>query len=453
MARVPNAPILDYPTPGVILDTILVERTSNTPGNYTATEPGAPFSNRTHSAAQFTHFGANEFLGQKAGQDDEWLSQYWGRVPSTQDVVNWEVSYSAELNASPIFQRRYLEKRDGYTPRTKGQPLAGLYRIALSAAGSGFTSPPTISFTGGTGSGASAIAILDNSGGLAKITLKAEGTYTVVPTVVVTGGGGSGAAATAIIQPATCVLVKEAATNNAPEPFNALYLVVTRIYETLPGPELIKPGYDEETGARMRTVRQPAAVTPTLIARGAVRVFDGVTMYCVDSYFQSTDTVKGELVTVYMEKPPTRVELSSEKSVCPALMVFITGWSIPNPPFNTQGPYAGVNFTQTAKRVAVSVEEEISYTVGPSGVALPSLWNVISPGAASRFFPISGDTIHNAIMLTESNGMSTQTIEDLPASTPTSYTPGQDMIIHASEKPWKYTVFSEKRISTATEPT
>jgi hypothetical protein len=100
--------------------------------------------------------------------------------------------------------------------------FAGVYRVALTqngakamvvnssvatellwvnttSAGSGYSSAPTVSFTGGGGSGAAGYAIL-SGGTVSGVLLTNAGTgYTTAPTVGFTGGGGSGAAATAIL--------------------------------------------------------------------------------------------------------------------------------------------------------------------------------------------------------------------------------------------------------------
>jgi hypothetical protein len=71
--------------------------------------------------------------------------------------------------------------------------------LTLTNAGSGFTSAPTVSFTGGGGgSGASATAILALAP-IASLTLTNGGTnYTSAPTVAIVGGGGTGATAKAV---------------------------------------------------------------------------------------------------------------------------------------------------------------------------------------------------------------------------------------------------------------
>ena len=73
-----------------------------------------------------------------------------------------------------------------------------LTQIILDDGGSGYTSTPAVSFTGGGGSGATADCEI-GGGAVTKIYIQNAGTeFTSAPTVVFTGGAGSGAAATAI---------------------------------------------------------------------------------------------------------------------------------------------------------------------------------------------------------------------------------------------------------------
>ncbi len=68
--------------------------------------------------------------------------------------------------------------------------------IYVTAGGTGYTSAPTISFTGGGGTGATAVAVV-SGGVITRINMTAYGTgYTSAPTVVITGAG-TGATATA----------------------------------------------------------------------------------------------------------------------------------------------------------------------------------------------------------------------------------------------------------------
>ena len=74
-------------------------------------------------------------------------------------------------------------------------PLSG---ISVDTGGAGYTSAPTVTISGGAGTGAAATAVVTN-GVVTSITLDNPGSgYTSPPTVTLTGGGGSGATATAL---------------------------------------------------------------------------------------------------------------------------------------------------------------------------------------------------------------------------------------------------------------
>ena len=93
---------------------------------------------------------------------------------------------------------------EGSTPGVAGF----IDKIYLNNDGSGFTSPPTISFTpsptGQIGDNASAVGIITTVGGvtsLKEILLTNAGYgYSTAPTITITGGGGTGAAATCSIR-------------------------------------------------------------------------------------------------------------------------------------------------------------------------------------------------------------------------------------------------------------
>lgn len=68
--------------------------------------------------------------------------------------------------------------------------------VIITAGGTGYTSPPAVSFVGGGGTGAAATATI----GITTFTITNGGAgYGAAPTVTLTGGGGTGAAATATI--------------------------------------------------------------------------------------------------------------------------------------------------------------------------------------------------------------------------------------------------------------
>ena len=74
--------------------------------------------------------------------------------------------------------------------------------IEIAAAGSGYTTVPTVTITGGGGTGATAQVAIFN-GTVQTVTVLNSGSgYTSAPTVTVTGGGGAGAELTAIVSTA-----------------------------------------------------------------------------------------------------------------------------------------------------------------------------------------------------------------------------------------------------------
>lgn len=81
--------------------------------------------------------------------------------------------------------------------------------IKITFGGTGYTTAPTVTFTGGGGSGATGTAVISN-GVVTGISLTNPGNlttvgpyYTSAPTIVISGGGGTGAMATATITAAT----------------------------------------------------------------------------------------------------------------------------------------------------------------------------------------------------------------------------------------------------------
>ena len=121
-----------------------------------------------------------------------------------QEDINW---IELETNTSPSEVTEEFAEYSYKIPAKSGGigTTAGIFEYDLSVipsvgsivAGSGYTSAPNISFTGGGGSGLEATATV-SSGALTGITVTNPGRgYTSAPAVVVTGGGGSGGGGTA----------------------------------------------------------------------------------------------------------------------------------------------------------------------------------------------------------------------------------------------------------------
>ena len=76
----------------------------------------------------------------------------------------------------------------------------GVGIVAITDGGSGYTSAPSIMFTGGGGSGAAGIATINSAGVVTGVIITNPGSgYTSTPTVTFTSGGGSGAEGNAVL--------------------------------------------------------------------------------------------------------------------------------------------------------------------------------------------------------------------------------------------------------------
>jgi hypothetical protein len=79
--------------------------------------------------------------------------------------------------------------------------------VTVNDGGSGYSSAPTVAFSGGGGSGAAATATVDNGEVVGIVITNPGSDYTGVPTVSFSGGGGTGALATAVLNSPGTVVV------------------------------------------------------------------------------------------------------------------------------------------------------------------------------------------------------------------------------------------------------
>lgn len=129
----------------------------------------------------------------------------------TQGLVTSRVLQGNRSETMPVADQRTVAGSTTVQPDVRSfgwlaRHLLGSYSVVqtgpitslnITAAGTGYTTPPTVAFAGGGGSGAAATAIV--AGGLVTgFIFTNNGTgYTSAPTVTLTGGGGTGATATA----------------------------------------------------------------------------------------------------------------------------------------------------------------------------------------------------------------------------------------------------------------
>lgn len=107
-----------------------------------------------------------------------------------------------EADSSGIYALLLAGVDLGKTPRLIGVPgfthqsASGIAKVTVNNGGTGYTSAPTVTLTGGGGTGATAVATIEN-GKVIAVEITGQGTgYTSAPTVAFSNGGGTGAAAT-----------------------------------------------------------------------------------------------------------------------------------------------------------------------------------------------------------------------------------------------------------------
>ena len=109
------------------------------------------------------------------------------KLPGEQDP-------EAAQTSDPVYVSfRYPKEVAPYQPAI----TPGVGSINITAGGSNYTTAPTVTFTGGGGTGAAGFATIDNNGAVTGVTITNPGSgYTTAPAIGFSGGGGSGANAT-----------------------------------------------------------------------------------------------------------------------------------------------------------------------------------------------------------------------------------------------------------------
>lgn len=320
--------------------------------------------------------------------------RWWSTSFSNQDTYNYSISYVEESNSHPIYIRRFLELRTEYAARTKGAAFSGVWQIRVTAGGSNYNpETTTVAITSGGGTGATASAVISEEGAVIWIRITAEGTgYTSSPTVTITDtGDGSGATATSVIQSTTALLIKEDAQELPNDsPYKSLYLLVTRIYKTLPGPTLTSKELNEY--GTITTITKQDVSTGTVTPAGGFLV-------AADSA-KAVSSVEDERIRAVIDEYPTLIDTELNKVTGIAVDVTKT-WVVAG----TTGGVTGVDYVevkaidkwkslQLSSRLRTSSLPATEIIPGTTRISLPDVliavfasWDTSEAGSGS-----AGDT-------------------------------------------------------------
>lgn len=156
----------------------------------------------SESVREFTGLASN-WIPSAAARLCQVTAEDTARILIRKDIVE-ETIFNDAAPTAGYYLTRIIERAawlsglrwdTANTKTDNGQVLT----IAITSGGSGYSSAPTIAFSGGGGSSATAIATIKD-GKVTAITISNPGSgYTSAPAVSFSGGGGTGAAATAAI--------------------------------------------------------------------------------------------------------------------------------------------------------------------------------------------------------------------------------------------------------------
>lgn len=188
-------PVRTYPTPSwsaVPFDELLVERFEFNKSNGQKLPEGTPHPN-------VRDFPNHQLVYENYDGNYGIVTRYWANGFRNQDQYNYDITYSADSAAHPIFSRKYLVRRDQYVPFARGDDFTGVYLIEVTNEGSGYdpNDPPDVTIAGGGGSGATAKALISSDGKVKWVYLTDEGSgYTSTPTVSFSSGAATAVAKT-----------------------------------------------------------------------------------------------------------------------------------------------------------------------------------------------------------------------------------------------------------------
>ena len=207
--------------------------------------------------------------------DDE---QYIGQInTSTGDVNMWRCS-------------------DGlpFPVNTADRPIK---RIKITGIGNGYTSAPTISFSGGGGSNAAATAEINTGGQISDIILTNPGSgYTSNPTISFSGGGGTGAAATCVASTVTPAAIASYLSHGSPtaDDIQTLtvndYTFITNRKKKTAMASTIEPVRPPEVFIELKQIKYASQYSLNLFDESTQREVTTATRIKIDRLYDSSNT-------------------------------------------------------------------------------------------------------------------------------------------------------------------
>lgn len=206
--------------------------------------------------------------------DDE---QYIGQInTSTGDINMWRCSDGV---AFPV--------------NSADRPIKD---ITITGIGSGYTSAPTVSFSGGGGSGAAATAVV-RGGQISEINITNAGSgYTSAPTISLSGGGGSNGAATCTISTVTPALLASYLSHGSPSSDDLQTLTVndftfiTNRKKTTAMSSTIEPVRPPEAYIELKQIKYASQYALNLFDSNQTRDVTTATRIKVDRLYDSSNT-------------------------------------------------------------------------------------------------------------------------------------------------------------------
>jgi hypothetical protein len=182
--------------------------------------------------------------------------------------------------------------------------------VIVTTGGSGYTSAPTVAFSGGGGgTGATATATIAN-GAVTGVTITNPGSgYTAAPTVTFTGGSGTGAAATANLASELNIIAGEYASPTGRTYFFisttaanvATYQPNKSVYAFVPSPTATSQEFGAAAHFYQWLVNNPSATSP--LAPMAYRFLNGVTPWPATGYASQVQTVLSAFGNINLVPP------------------------------------------------------------------------------------------------------------------------------------------------------